>query len=834
MAVTTNFPPQPPPVAPTLSAEVGDPARPPVVPEESPEDGINASYWEQCLADAERAEKDWRTRGREIVRIYRNDGYYTPQGKKKLNNDINFNILYANTEVMLPNIYSTPPTPVVRSRFIKHSEPAPPPIPTPMGPMQPPPPPSVGDQPMGGAGGPPGGQQPNTPSTQPQPGGPPQPMPPMMGPGAPPMSGMPPPSGPPGMGGPPPPMPNGPVLGDNIGGIAEAAPPDIHMRITTEDTTPPQAPEPPPPEKPTPPMPEPISGALQPAPSPGGMPDPKDIETAASVMEKALAIIVDDDTSHEAIKAAVKDLLLPGRGLVRVRWHPVMKENPAPPDTIMSGPGIPEPEPQMIKVWETVSDEYVYWEDVLIDPVRQFADTGWVAFRHLFTEKQLLAEFPDSQQLQDLQAKKKMSDVIKWTEESAAKDTVGGGGAMKTSDKLGNVIKKAMVWEIWDANARQIIWFIREISGIVLRVDPDSLGLSGFFPIPRPLLAVTTTDSQLPRPYYDLYKQLATDLDETSRRISRLTEKIKVRGGYNSANRDVANMLLADDGKMIPIDGIDMLNGGLQNHIWLVPILEWVNALKELYAAREQIKGTIYEVMGISDILRGNSNPYETATAQRIKGTMGTNRLDGQRLVCANFALELLKMKAEIVAQNFDAVTLTRMTGEEVTPAVEAILRDDFQRTCSIDIETDSTVSIDEQTEQEGNAKILMALQGILQGMQGLLMTGVLPPPMVMQFGLELMKMMIQPIRNSRGVVELIDDFQEQLSAMAMQPPPPPGMGGPPPPGGPPLPGGPPGAGPPGPPRLPLPGGGPPGAGANAPLPPQGGPPAFKPPNRLN
>jgi hypothetical protein len=606
------------------------------------------------------------------------------------------------------------------------------------------------------------------------------------------------------------------------------------MRITTEDTTPPQAPEPPPPEKPTPPMPEPISGALQPAPSPGGMPDPKDIETAASVMEKALAIIVDDDTSHEAIKAAVKDLLLPGRGLVRVRWHPVMKENPAPPDTIMSGPGIPEPEPQMIKVWETVSDEYVYWEDVLIDPVRQFADTGWVAFRHLFTEKQLLAEFPDSQQLQDLQAKKKMSDVIKWTEESAAKDTVGGGGAMKTSDKLGNVIKKAMVWEIWDANARQIIWFIREISGIVLRVDPDSLGLSGFFPIPRPLLAVTTTDSQLPRPYYDLYKQLATDLDETSRRISRLTEKIKVRGGYNSANRDVANMLLADDGKMIPIDGIDMLNGGLQNHIWLVPILEWVNALKELYAAREQIKGTIYEVMGISDILRGNSNPYETATAQRIKGTMGTNRLDGQRLVCANFALELLKMKAEIVAQNFDAVTLTRMTGEEVTPAVEAILRDDFQRTCSIDIETDSTVSIDEQTEQEGNAKILMALQGILQGMQGLLMTGVLPPPMVMQFGLELMKMMIQPIRNSRGVVELIDDFQEQLSAMAMQPPPPPGMGGPPPPGGPPLPGGPPGAGPPGPPRLPLPGGGPPGAGANAPLPPQGGPPAFKPPNRLN
>ena len=156
---------------------------------------------------------------------------------------------------------------------------------------------------------------------------------------------------------------------------------------------------------------------------------------------------------------------------------------------------------------------------------------------------------------------------------------------------------------------------------------------------------------------------------------------------------------------------------------------------------------------------------------------MGTNRLDGQKTVCANFARDLLRMKAEIIAKNFDAETLTRMTGEEVTPAVEAILRDDFQRVCAIDIETDSTVSLDEQMEQESNAKILMAMQGILQGAQGLLQTGVLPPPMVMQFTLELIKMMIHPIRNSRGVVELINDFQEQLQVammtnpMALMPP---------------------------------------------------------------
>jgi len=88
-------------------------------------------------------------------------------------------------------------------------------------------------------------------------------------------------------------------------------------------------------------------------------------------------------------------------------------------------------------------------------------------------------------------------------------------------------------------------------------------------------------------------------------------------------------------------------------------------------------------------------------------------------------------------------------------------------------------------------------MQGVMTGAAGLLQTGVLPPPMIIQFTLELIKMMLHPIRNSRGVVEMINDFQEQLQAQLMAPPPmlgppgmgPPGMGAPPP--------GPPGAGPP-------------------------------------
>ena len=79
-------------------------------------------------------------------------------------------------------------------------------------------------------------------------------------------------------------------------------------------------------------------------------------------------------------------------------------------------------------------------------------------------------------------------------------------------------------------------------------------------------------------------------------------------------------------------------------------------------------------------------------------------------------------------------------------------------------------------------------MQGIMQGSQGMLQLGILPPPMVMQFTIELIKMMLHPIRHSRGVTDLIDGYQEMLGAYMkmdptgalMRPPAPP-----PPPGGP-------------------------------------------------
>src|SRR4029077_20734872 len=243
---------------------------------------------ERGLSDAERAEKDWRARGRDIVQIYRGDipitrprsGKYNAASTYGTKQDTAsaFNILYAHTEVMLPAAYSKPPDPVVKSRFIKKTS-------DPIGAMPPgmmgPPglPPGVG--PPGAPGGPAG-----APGAFPPPGGagvpgaPPGPPGPLPGPPGPPSPIPPPPPAP--AAGPtslPPPGPGSSPLPGMAGGMEG----------------------PPPPMPPTPGGGPPGLGPSLPAPTPEGLPEQNDIETAASVMEKALEIVVSDEASHEAV-----------------------------------------------------------------------------------------------------------------------------------------------------------------------------------------------------------------------------------------------------------------------------------------------------------------------------------------------------------------------------------------------------------------------------------------------------------------------------------------------------------------------------------------------------
>jgi hypothetical protein len=196
------------------------------------------------------------------------------------------------------------------------------------------------------------------------------------------------------------------------------------------------------------------------------------------------------------------------------------------------------------------------------------------------------------------------------------------------------------------------------------------------------------------------------------------------------------------------------------------PIEPQVKALAQLYQQRELIKQTIYEVTGLSDIVRGASMASETATAQQIKAQWGSLRIQRLQAEVQRFARDLFRLKAEIFATKFDIRNLSLITGIAVLPQqqiamaqqqaralqqqqqpippeleqalkaapleqVEQIMRSDLMRSYKIDVESDSTIRADLTRNQEQMAGFIQGTAQYMQAALALAQGGMAREPLV-------------------------------------------------------------------------------------------------------
>lgn len=462
---------------------------------------------------------------------------------------------------------------------------------------------------------------------------------------------------------------------------------------------------------------------------------------AASVMQKAIKTVLDNTDINSTAKAAIQDQMLPGRGVIRIRYEPILKEIEA-----VNEQG--ETTLQDVKVWESVEPEHVYWENITYEPRRRWEDVNWIAFRHLFTKKEMLETFGDKFKGLDKRTSQYQS-LFKWTEADQ-------GEGNSRNDDLDNIEKKALFWEIWDKDARKLIWFCPDMTDGILRVDDDPLELESFYPIAKPLFGITTTDSLIPVPEYTIYQDLAEEIESITQRISQLVTQVKVRGAYSALETELADILDAEN-KLIPVKNMSP-EADLSKQFWIVPIDQVVQAIRELYVARQETKSALYEVTGISDILRGASVANETATAQRIKGNYGTLRINDRRATVDEMIKGVVNLIGECVAQHFSAKTLQLMTGEEIDEELLDFLRSDFMRLCHLDIETDSTIASDETAEQEAVAKLMGALVSFFKEIWPAVKSGDMPKDMAF----ELLRIAIRPFKGARKIEELITQYMNK------------------------------------------------------------------------
>ena len=475
-----------------------------------------------------------------------------------------------------------------------------------------------------------------------------------------------------------------------------------------------------------------------------------------------------------AMSGAVQDRLLPGRGTAWIRYEPVIVNDR------------PEVEGEMeqdeAQVYNTIEDpteridaahspiDYVYWSDFLHSPARTWDEVWWVARAVYMTKEEGVERFGD------------VFNNVSLTSSNTDMDGKNPLTAKMTYDK------KAMVYEIWNKRTAKVCWIAKGYPQALDERD-DPLELDEFFPCPKPLMATTTTGTMIPVPDYCEYEDQAQELDNLTQRIYLLTKACKAVGVFNAEFKELARMFSEGvDNKLFPVTGWAAMSekGGLKGAIDMMDTSQIIVTLRELYAAREQVKQSIYEIMGISDILRGSSKAQETLGAQQLKANFGSLRLKSSQGDVARFATDIFKLKAQVICKFYPPELIVQMSGVMNTPdgqdpqrlqAALEMLSNSTIRDFHIAVEADSLAQIDEQAEKQGAQEAIQAI--------GLFLREAIPmitqAPETLPMASEMLLFLVRRFKAGRGLESAVERAMKALqdkadAATQQQPGPPPEM----------------------------------------------------------
>lgn len=487
------------------------------------------------------------------------------------------------------------------------------------------------------------------------------------------------------------------------------------------------------------------------------------------------------------------DYLLVGRGTPWVRFTPVIEKLPLkePVTKLNDGAYVDAKggtliDKKRIKTDEEIGEYYetdpvdqvllyglevdhVVWSDFLHEPTNDWKKVGWIAKRVKMKRPQLKKEFGD-----------KVGEIIPLTK-------VFETDKMEPQDSINQIEPNAAeIWEIWCKNTKTVIWFCASYDKGLLKEQPDPLRLANFFPCPRPMWGTLTTDSLVPVPDYALYQDQANQIDMLTDRIRLLTQALRIVGVFNAANKELERLLEeGNENEMIPVENwVAFTNaGGIKGQVDWLPIEQIAMVLKTLFETRQQLRQDLYEITGISDIVRGATQAGETATAQQLKSNFSNLRLQDRQREMSRIARDTLRIMAEIQCEHYSEEALLEMSGLLETDEAEVKSQDDLDktlnkltkaillikqdklRTFKLDIETDATVAANQEKEKQDRVEFLQAVSPFLEKA---VMAGQ-QFPTVIPLLLKLLDFGVRGFRTGRPLESAIEQFIEMTERTAQE-----------------------------------------------------------------
>jgi hypothetical protein len=432
--------------------------------------------------------------------------------------------------------------------------------------------------------------------------------------------------------------------------------------------------------------------------------------SATEILERAVNFTFDAADFDTEFKMVRDDFLLYGRGVARIYYEPeyetVDDENEDIEDAEdirgdstssygageagskkNDGRGIPIPELGALGGYsgtdgttaeekgdgesklkfENVRIRFVQRNDFRHQTARVWSEVGWVAFRAFMTRPEISKRFGA-----------KIGKAIELDADPMAHDESGREGESSAD----STNPKAAIWEIWDKARDEVLW-ISPGWPDVLESGAPYLALDGFYPCPRPAYGTLTPDSLVPVPDFVFYQDQAAEIDQLTARIGGLSDMLKLVGFYPAGPQGEGSPEIEKacapgfENKMIAVPGnfnafLEGAKGGLP--LAFLPTDQTVETLKACIELRKQLIEDVYQIIGISDIMRGATDPQETEGAQQLKAQYGGTRVKDRQAEIARFCRDIARLVSQVIAQYCSPKTVMEMTNMPLPTKAEQMV----------------------------------------------------------------------------------------------------------------------------------------------------------------
>ena len=461
---------------------------------------------------------------------------------------------------------------------------------------------------------------------------------------------------------------------------------------------------------------------------------------------------------------------------------------------------------------EKVCIDFKHRRDFLHSISRNWREVTWVAGASYLTRSQARERFHATS-----------GDAYQEAEYKVDKDSKEVGGA--------DARERAKFWEIWDKGSQRVLWVSQGCEDILDEDDPH-LDLRGFFPCPKPAYGTLQRGSLIPVPDVMQYRDQLDEINLLTGRIHALSDALEAKGFYPAGGAEIADAVQAalaikTPGRLlVPISNWASFGGSKEIIIWL-PIDMIATTITALVALRKQVIEDIYQIMGLSDIMRGATDPNETLGAQQLKTQYGSTRIRDKQAELVRLSRDLVEISLEIITEKFSTKTIIEMSQTQLLtkeaqqaqaiqitnamqqgmakiqqqmqenpqagnqlmaqaqPKIQAaqsqlqkirdqptidqvmnFLKDNKAKSFVLDIETDSTIMPDENAEKQRRTEFTQVLGGLLQQLS----TMIQNEPKTAEFAGEVLKFATAPFRAGRSLDGAIDSLIEQFKAKGDEP----------------------------------------------------------------